>query len=138
MQPTLSEAIAALKQAKQDPQTIAREIGILEAEIAALQSQIQGKRDLVKTIRKMAGGSKALARVKTARGGLEDVLPAGQTEDQLKLVAFIKKRGPQLASEIAKDTGSPLGPLVSQLTRASNLFAKRADGRWALTPEAAK
>lgn len=131
---TISEAIAALKQAKNDPEIIDREIRILEGEIAKLQDQIAGKRELIKTLRKLSE-TKSSVRVKTARAGLEES-PAQPTETQQKLMSYLRKHGPAVATEIAKDLGMPIGPCVATLSRGRHLFSKRPDARWELVSSA--
>ena len=129
---TLAEAISALKQAKKDPETIAREIAILEGENARDRVTIKGRLDLIRTLRRLAG-IKRTSPSKSAAVATEE--PGEATIGTLtgKVVDYLTANGPTRATEIGKDIGMAIGPLVACLNRGlGKHWAKQPDGRWQL------
>lgn len=120
---TLSEAIAALKQAKKDPETITREIAILEAENDKDRQSIAGRVQLIRTLRRLAG----IKRKSPATG---EAKPSDLSE---KIIGYLTTNGPTRATEIGKDVGMAIGPLVACLNRGiGRYWLKTPDGRWNL------
>ena len=131
---TLSEAIAALKQAKQDPETITREIAILEAENTKDRATIAGRVNLIRTLRRLGGiKRKSPATADTSTTGGEK--PADDKPSDLsgKILDYLTANGPTRATEIGRDIGMAIGPLVACLNRGiGKYWAKQPDGRWQL------